>query len=86
MPAGSGSGAGPIRTCVGCRQRHPQQQLARFVADTQGCLIQDRGHPGRGAWLCRDQPTCWDSACRRNAWTRALRRRVQAGEAPTGWR
>lgn len=75
MPAGVHSlpGSGPVRTCVGCRERAPQAELLRIVASS-GTLVPDvdRRLPGRGAYL---HPTreCLDRAERRRSLTRALR-------------
>ncbi|RIJ70210.1 YlxR family protein [Nakamurella silvestris] len=67
------SGSTPIRTCVGCRQRHPSRDLLRVVA-VAGALVPDvrLRNPGRGAWL---HPTsdCLRLAQRRRAFPRALR-------------
>src|ERR671927_344412 len=64
---------GPVRTCVGCRQRAPKQDLLRVVAG-DGALVPDPAGraPGRGAHL---HPTheCLALALRRRAFTRALR-------------
>ncbi len=43
---------GPIRTCIGCRERRPQGRLVRLNVDDEGRLRLDRAGPGRGAWLC----------------------------------
>ncbi len=73
---------GPVRTCIGCRNRELAVELLRVVAvgsadgtgngssvltvDAAGTL------PGRGAWLHRD-PGCLQGAIRRRAFGRALR-------------
>ncbi|NNU26761.1 YlxR family protein [Isoptericola sediminis] len=68
---------GPVRTCVGCRQRDLRSQLLRLVlvtsddaprvaVDVRACL------PGRGAWIHEDL-ACLDRAVRRRAVPRALR-------------
>jgi predicted RNA-binding protein YlxR (DUF448 family) len=43
----------PIRTCLGCGQRKPKEELARIVVEN-GALMVDKGGklPGRGAYLC----------------------------------
>lgn len=79
--------AGPVRTCVGCRERAAKSELLRVVAGTDS-----RGRPaavpdpegtaaGRGAHL---HPTtaCYDSAVRRRAFPRALRSGTGLGTAP----
>ena len=70
---------GPIRTCVGCRRRAPQAELVRLVRGADGRLLVGRNLPGRGAWLCRERPSCLDAAGRRAAFTRALRAPLRAG-------
>lgn len=66
---------GPIRTCVGCRERAPRDSLLRVVWDPRAGEIRldpQRRLPGRGASLHPDQ-RCWELAVRRRALTRALR-------------
>lgn len=43
----------PIRTCLGCGQRKPKEELTRIVVEN-GALMVDKGGklPGRGAYLC----------------------------------
>jgi uncharacterized protein len=73
---------GPVRTCIGCRQRAAKSELLRVVAgsdtDGQPAVVPDpRGRAaGRGAHL---HPTteCLDQAVKRRAFARALR--VQEG-------
>jgi predicted RNA-binding protein YlxR (DUF448 family) len=69
-----GEDHGPIRTCVGCRERRPATQLVRCALDASGELVVDRRAPGRGAWLCG--PNCWEPARRKRAFDRALRTQV----------
>ena len=65
---------GPIRTCIGCRERRPQSELLRCVLDAGGALRIDRRAPGRGAWLCGIE--CIEPARRRRAFDRAFRTAV----------
>jgi predicted RNA-binding protein YlxR (DUF448 family) len=45
--------AEPIRTCVGCRTRHPQSTLNRFVQRDAGWVADGaRRGEGRGTYLC----------------------------------
>ncbi|MFT3871334.1 MAG: YlxR family protein [Nocardioides sp.] len=70
--------SGPIRTCVGCRERAAKSELLRVVAGSdafgQPAVVPDpaASTPGRGAHL---HPTteCYDLAVRRRAFGRALR-------------
>src|SRR5215207_11603156 len=78
MTPALGTAPGPVRTCVGCRQRAAKSELLRVVAgsDAKGLPAlrpdPDGRAPGRGAHL---HPTteCFDQAVRRRAFTRALR-------------
>ena len=69
----SSASQGPVRTCVGCRERAAKQELLRVVAG-DGTLVPDPAGraPGRGAHL---HPTieCLELALRRRAFIRALR-------------
>ena len=67
-----------MRTCVGCRQRRPWSALVRVAFDpATGRLEAGRTLPGRGAWLCTDNPECLRTAAKRGAFARALRRPVE---------
>jgi len=79
--------AGPVRTCIGCRERAAKHELLRVTAGSDA-----DGHPavvpdptatalGRGAHL---HPTteCYDLAVRRRAFTRALRQAGPEGLSP----
>lgn len=45
----------PIRTCIGCRCKFPQNSLIRFVCSTGVSLEMQKltKLPGRGAYVCR---------------------------------
>jgi predicted RNA-binding protein YlxR (DUF448 family) len=61
----------PVRTCVGCRERGPSNELLRCVAD--GKIVRfGRNDPGRGAWI-HPKESCLALADRRQAWARALK-------------
>lgn len=64
---------GPVRTCIGCRERDGVPSLLR-VALTEGRITPDPGRrmPGRGAWI-HPRLACEELATRRRAWSRALR-------------
>ncbi|WP_435744760.1 YlxR family protein [Nocardioides sp. SYSU DS0663] len=70
--------SGPVRTCVGCRQRAAKRELLRVTAgsdvDGQPAVVPDPSAtaPGRGAHLHPTQE-CFDLAVRRKAFGRALR-------------
>ncbi|MGJ3507147.1 YlxR family protein [Enemella sp. A6] len=64
------------RTCVGCRRVDDRAVLVRLVWDeSAGRVVVDpaKALPGRGAWV-HDEATCVETACRRRAVGRALRR------------
>ncbi|SDP41954.1 Protein of unknown function [Nakamurella panacisegetis] len=79
---------GPIRTCVGCRDKADASTLLRVVV-VDGVITPDPRHrlPGRGAWL-HPRAECLDLAERRRAFGRALRFSSagsdSAGEATRG--
>ena len=64
---------GPVRTCVGCRQRAAKRELLR-VTLVAGEVVPDvRGTAsGRGAHL-HPTPTCFALAERKRAFARALK-------------
>ena len=80
---------GPVRTCIGCRQRAAKRELLRVTAgsgaDGRPAVIPDPDAtaPGRGAHL---HPTaeCYDLAVRRRAFPRALRAGKGLAVAPVG--
>ncbi|MDR1295932.1 MAG: YlxR family protein [Deltaproteobacteria bacterium] len=80
-PAGpAGETKGPIRTCAGCRARKPKAELARLAVVRTGgpsgpAVVPDPkgGLPGRGAWVCRDNPQCLARAALKSRLARALR-------------
>lgn len=69
---------GPVRTCIGCRERTLAVELLRMVAVSGGdghlaVVVDSAGSlRGRGAWLHPDE-RCLEAAIRRRAFTRALR-------------
>lgn len=80
-------GSGPVRTCIGCRERAAKSELLRVVVgqgpDGRVTVVPDPSStaPGRGAHL---HPTarCHELAVRRRAFSRALR----AGDTLAGER
>lgn len=84
--------AGPVRTCVGCRERATRSELLRVTAGSdestgRPVVLPDPGAtaPGRGAHL-HPTPGCYDLAVRRKAFARALRHAGAGGlsSAPVG--
>ncbi len=72
---------GPVRTCVGCRERGGKEELVRVVRTSESTAAVDvTGHaPGRGAYV-HPRRECLDGAVRTRAFVRALR--LQAPLAP----
>ncbi|MDH3227178.1 MAG: YlxR family protein [Thermoleophilia bacterium] len=68
----------PERTCIACRARAPQRELARFVADPSDAggyrlrRADARREPGRGLYVCRSEE-CFSRAAERRAFHRAAR-------------
>ena len=81
--------SGPVRTCIGCRERATKSELLRVVAGSdahgQPAVVPDPEAiaVGRGAHL---HPTtaCYDLAVRRRAFPRALRLEVGLATTPVG--
>ena len=74
---------GPVRTCVACRRRRPQEDLLRVARRPGGAVLPDAPGTraeGRGAYLCPD-PECIAQAVRSGRLSRALR---LPGTAPAG--
>ncbi len=80
---------GPVRTCIGCRERAAKRELVRVTTgsdpDGRPAAVPDLDatRPGRGAHL---HPTtrCYDLAVRRKAFARALRAPAGLDAAPVG--
>ncbi|GGM94732.1 hypothetical protein GCM10007092_05070 [Thermus composti] len=50
----------PIRMCVACRRRRPKGELLRILLTPEGFVLDPSGkRPGRGAYVCPDNPECW---------------------------
>jgi hypothetical protein len=65
------------RTCVGCQQVHPKEQLIRLVCSPTAQVLPDvHGKlPGRGVYLCA-QRSCVEQAFKRARLQEAFRREV----------
>ena len=78
---------GPVRTCIGCRERVAKSELLRVTAgsdaDGRPVVVPDPAatRPGRGAHL-HPTPACYDLAVRRRAFGRALRVTTALDSAP----
>lgn len=75
----------PIRTCLGCGNRRPKEELVRLVLDTGGRPTVDRRRAiqARGAYLCG--PGCLKAAVKRKAFGRAWRGKVAAMDLARLW-
>ncbi|MCI8610182.1 MAG: YlxR family protein [Firmicutes bacterium] len=62
-----------MRRCIGCMQSREKQQLIR-IAGYEGVLTVDVSGraKGRGVYLCRDNPDCWQQAQKRRALERSF--------------
>ncbi|MGC8904978.1 YlxR family protein [Thermus sp.] len=50
----------PLRMCVACRKRRPKGELLRILLTETGFHLDPSGKlPGRGAYVCPDNPECW---------------------------
>ncbi|MCL6104726.1 MAG: YlxR family protein [Actinobacteria bacterium] len=72
----------PIRTCIGCRKVTGKSGLFKVTRHSDGSLIlgladNAKNGTGRGAWLCKNSPSCIDLAIKRKAFSRALRGSVK---------
>lgn len=65
----------PVRSCVGCGRKAPQDELLRFVAK-DGMLAVGTGEPGRGAYTCQ-RLSCFERAVSRRAFNRTLRQNIR---------
>ncbi|GAA6754752.1 YlxR family protein [Thermus thalpophilus] len=63
----------PLRMCVACRRRRPKGELLRILMTPEGFQLDPTGKlPGRGAYVCPDNPDCWmEKKLRRFAGARA---------------
>jgi predicted RNA-binding protein YlxR (DUF448 family) len=72
----------PIRSCVGCGRKAPQDTLLRFVAE-KGRLVPGQSRPGRGAYTCK-RLSCFERAAARRAFNRTLRQTVDVEPGLSG--
>jgi uncharacterized protein len=71
----------PTRTCLGCRQRRPKQELVRLARRADGGVVVDARavRPGRGAYVCRE-PGCVERALKTGRLTHAFRQPCRLDE------
>ena len=70
--------ADPQRSCLGCREVKPKDELLRFVVDPEGFVFPDisRKLPGRGAYICFSR-VCLEAAIKRKQFSRSFRSEVK---------
>lgn len=70
--------ADPLRSCLGCREVKPKNELLRFVLDPEGTLFPDisRKLPGRGAYTCFNR-VCLEAALKRKQFNRSFKDEVR---------
>ena len=63
----------PMRRCVGCMTSREKQELVRIAGFESRISVDTTGKAkGRGAYLCRNNPDCWEKAYKRKALERSL--------------
>lgn len=63
----------PLRRCIGCMESKEKQNLVRIAAYEGNISVDFTGRAkGRGAYLCRENPACWEKAYKRKALERSL--------------
>ena len=69
--------ADPQRSCLGCREVKPKEDLLRFVLDPERVLFPDisRKLPGRGAYTCYNR-SCLDTAINKRQFFRSFKGEV----------
>lgn len=74
------------RTCLGCRRVKAQGELVRFVSSDGEVRVDfKRALPGRGVYLCPSE-ACVTGACKRkDAFSRALRKKTGMPDAGRLW-
>jgi len=70
--------ADPLRSCLGCREVRPKDELLRFVLDPEGMLYPDvsRKLPGRGSYTCFSR-ACLETALKRKQFNRSFKGEVK---------
>ena len=63
----------PMRRCVGCMTSKEKQDLVRIAGFEGEFSLDLTGRAkGRGAYLCKANPDCWEKAYKRKALERSL--------------
>ena len=67
----------PMRRCVGCMTSREKQELVRIAGFESRISVDTTGKAkGRGAYLCRNNPDCWEKAYKRKALERSLGKEI----------
>lgn len=63
----------PMRRCVGCMVSKEKKDLVRIACYEGNLSVDLTGRAkGRGAYLCRDNSSCWEKAYKKKALERSL--------------
>jgi uncharacterized protein len=67
----------PERTCIGCRQVKPKDELIRIIGnENDGVRIESSGkHQGRSAYLCKSK-ACWERGLKKDRLDLSLRMNI----------
>ncbi len=67
----------PERTCIACRKKFPQSELARVSLDKDGNIRLDEGkkNAGRGAYICKNTE-CMEKCIKTKALNRSYKKNI----------
>ena len=76
----------PERTCLGCRKVREKTALVRLFV-LNGALTADPPayHPGRGAYVCRDEACLKEAYRKKECFARALRTKLVLPDEQELW-
>lgn len=67
----------PMRKCVGCMESKEKQELIRIAVFEGRLTVDPSGRAkGRGIYLCKNNPQCFEAAVKRKAFERTVQGRV----------
>ena len=67
----------PMRTCVGCTESKDKNDLIRIAIYEGAFTVDPSGRAkGRGIYICKNSPECFEKAVKRKAFERALKKPV----------
>ena len=71
----------PMRTCVGCTESKDKNDLMRIAIYEGAFTVDPSGRAkGRGIYICKNSPDCFEKAVKRKAFERALKKTVSEEE------